>query len=394
MRFSIVLAIILLVVGALVDLYVYAALRSYCRRRIYSRLQGWGAVACTLLLLAMLYIVCFTQNIATGMWMVMTYLSIYAVKGSFLIGDVLSRVPLLWKGRRWAWMSAVGAIVGVILFLVIWWGALIGRNRLQVNEVTIEVPGLSADLDGLTIVQISDLHTGSFGNSNAFIDKLVDKINSLNPDVIVFTGDIVDCRSQELKPHMASLSRLRAPMGVYSILGNHDYAHYARPGLDDAQLQADVDSLCMMESQMGWHMLNNSHVILGSDSIGLALIGVENIGEPPFKSYGDLRAAYPTLSDRRPKVLLSHNPRHWHDSIAGVDSLRIDLTLSGHTHAMQCEVDGLSPSAWRYPEWSGLYDDGLGHYLYVNIGAGEVGFPARIGAAPEITLLTLKSANP
>lgn len=394
MRFHVVLAIILLVAGVLVDLYVYAALRSYCRRRIYSRLQGWGAVACALLLIATICVLSFTSYIAAGMWMSMTYISIYAVKLSFLIGDVLSRLPLLWHGRRWAWMSGVGAWFGVLVFLVMWWGALIGRNRLQVNEVTIEVPGLPAELDGLVIAQFSDLHTGSFGNSNSFIDKLVDKINSLNPDVIVFTGDIVDCRSEELKPHISSLSRLRAPMGVYSILGNHDYAGYVRPSLDDIQRQADVDSLYAMQAQMGWRMLNNSHVLLGADSACLVLIGVENIGEPPFKSYGDLLAAYPTLSDNRPKVLISHNPMHWHDSIAGVDSLRIDLTLSGHTHAMQCEVAGLSPSSWRYPEWSGLYDDGIGHKLYVNIGCGEVGFPGRIGATPEITLFTLKSANP
>lgn len=394
MRFPIVVAIILLVLGALVDLYVYAALRAYCRRRIYSRLQGWGAVACTLFLLATLYVLFFTSDIAAGMWMVMTYVSIYIVKIAFLLGDVLSRLPLLWRGHRWGWMSGAGAAVGIVIFLIVWWGALFGRNQLQVNEVTVEVPGLPADLDGLTIAQFSDLHTGSFGSSNYFIDKLVDKINSLDPDVVVFTGDIVNCRSSELKPHVESLARLRAPMGVYSILGNHDYGLYARPGMDEAARQADVDSLCAMQAAMGWRMLNNSHVILGSDSAGLALIGVENIGEPPFKSYGDLSAAYPTLSDSRPKVLLSHNPMHWRDSIAGVDSIRLDLTLSGHTHAMQCEVGGVSPSAWRYPQWSGLYADGHGHKLYVNIGAGEVGFPARIGATPEITLFTLKSVNP
>lgn len=393
MRFPVIIAIVLLVAGSLVDLYIYAALRSYCRNRIYSRLQGWGAIACALLLLSTVYVVFFTPAIAAGMWMVLAYTSIYAVKYAFFICDVLSRIPMLWRGRRWAWMSGLGLAVGIIIFITMWWGALYGRNCLQVREVTVEVPGLPAELDGMTIAQFSDLHTGTFGSSNGFIDKLVNKINSLSPDVIVFTGDIVNCRSAELKPHMASLSRLRAPMGVYSILGNHDYADYARPGLTEAERQADVDSLCMMENRMGWQMLNNSHVMLGPDSIGLVLIGVENIGEPPFKTYVDLSSAYPTLSDSRPKVLLSHNPKHWSDDIAGVDSVRIDLTLSGHTHAMQCEVAGISPCALRYPLWSGLYDDGYGKKLYVNIGVGEVGFPFRIGATPEITLFTLKSAN-
>ncbi|MDE7375885.1 MAG: hypothetical protein K2N16_03450, partial [Muribaculaceae bacterium] len=150
MRFPVILAIVLLVVGALADLYVYAALRTYCRRRIYSRLQGWGSVACALLLLGTIYVVFFTSDIAAGMWMLMAYLSIYAVKYSFIICDILSRLPLLWRGHRWAWMSGVGALVGAVIFLVIWWGALIGRNRLQVNEVTVEMPSLPAELVGLT----------------------------------------------------------------------------------------------------------------------------------------------------------------------------------------------------------------------------------------------------
>lgn len=394
MRFPVTVALILLVAGSLVDLYIYAALRSYCRNRIYSRLQGWGSIVCALLLLATIYVIFFTPAIAAGMWMVLTYVSIYAIKYAFLIFDVFSRIPMLWRGHRWVWMSGLGLAVGIIVSGAMWWGAIDGRNRLQVREVTVEIPGLPAELDGMTMAQFSDLHTGSFGDSNVFIDKLVSKINSLSPDVIVFTGDIVNCRSAELKPHMASLSRLRAPMGVYAILGNHDYADYARPGLTAEERRADVDSLCVMEGEMGWQVLRNGHVVLGPDSTGLVLIGVENIGEPPFKSYGNLRSSYPTLSDSRPKVLLSHNPKHWSDKIAGVDTVRIDLTLSGHTHAMQCEVAGLSPCALRYPLWSGLYDDGHGKKLYVNIGAGEVGFPVRIGAAPEVTLFTLKSANP
>ena len=140
---------------------------------------------------------------------------------------------------------------------------------------------------------------------------------------------------------------------------------------------------------MGWRMLDNEAVALSAPSGRLILMGVENIGEPPFTTRGDLRRAYPALADSFPKILLSHNPRHWTDSISGNPDANIALTLSGHTHAMQMRIGNFSPAAWRYPTWGGLYDDGAGHRLYVNTGLGTVGLPMRIGATPELTVITL-----
>ena len=179
-------------------------------------------------------------------------------------------------------------------------------------------------------------------------------------------------------------------MGVYAILGNHDYGDYFNwpaPQIKQANMQLLYD----LYKQTGIRLLRNETVWLRRGADSLALIGVENIGEPPFTTYGSLRRAYPNLSDSIPKVLLSHNPRHWTDSIATDPAANVALTLSGHTHAMQIEIGKWSPSAWRYDTWGGMYTDDAHRQLYVNIGAGTVGMPMRIGATPEITVITLHS---
>ena len=177
--------------------------------------------------------------------------------------------------------------------------------------------------------------------------------------------------------------------GVFSILGNHDYGDYYSWN-SPADKADNMQQLLDMQSEMGWKMLNNatSFIHRGNDSI--ALIGVENVGDPPFTVYGDLDMAYETLDDPVVKILLSHNPAHWVEDIKDAPDKNIALTLSGHTHAMQMSAFGVSPAAWRYPTWGGLYADEDGHQLYVNIGLGEVAIPARIGANPEITLITLR----
>ena len=241
-------------------------------------------------------------------------------------------------------------------------------------------------------MQISDMHLGSYGNDTTFVAKLVDSINALHPDVVFFTGDIVNRCSDELKPFMSVLSRLNAKDGVYSIMGNHDYGDY-RNWQNPQDKINDRIKLKDMQRQMGWRMLNNSHDYLRRGSDSIAIVGVENIGDPPFESYGDLNKAYPTPSDSVFKILLTHNPAHWTSAIKDNKSQRFDLTLSGHTHAMQIEFAHISPAVFRYKTWGGMYNDSIGHDLYVNIGTGTVGFPARIGATPEVTLFTLHQSK-
>ena len=198
----------------------------------------------------------------------------------------------------------------------------------------------------------------------------------------------------ELLPHVSPLSRLTAPDGVISILGNHDYGDYSVwPDLS-AKEENIVQMHNLQREKMNWRLLLNETVFIHRGKDSIAVIGVENIGDPPFHKYGSLTKAYPATGDNVVKILLTHNPAHWVDSIADSTQNNIALSLSGHTHAMQMEVAGWSPAVFRYPTWGGIYCDRDGsHKLYVNIGMGTVGFPARIGATPEITIVTLKSTK-
>lgn len=322
-------------------------------------------------------------------WYLYAFLSIYIGKMLYVLMHLLSLIPRLFKHNPWTWLSKTGIVLGVIAFGMMWWGVF-NRTILQVTHVTVTVPQLPDGLQGMKIVQISDLHVGSWGNDTTYISNLVDTVNSLHPDLIVFTGDIVNRRSDELLPHASVLARLSAPLGVYSIMGNHDYGDYSE-WPDMKAKQANRQMLLDLQKDMGWKMLNNAHDLIYHNGDTLCLIGVENVGDPPFHTYGNIDAAYPNLNDGRFKVLLSHNPAHWHKDIQNNPKINIPLTLSGHTHAMQIELGGVSPAALRYKEWGGLYADSTAtHNLYVNIGAGTVGIPARIGANPEITLITLK----
>lgn len=271
-----------------------------------------------------------------------------------------------------------------------WWGAVINRHRISVTPVELESPRWPRSFDGYKIAQISDLHVGTWGTDTTFLSKLVDNINALDPDLIVFTGDIVNRQSDEFAPMISTFSRLKAPDGVFAVMGNHDYGDYRSWPDENAHL-ADRTNLHNLYKLTGHRLLLNEteYITRGNDSI--AVIGVENIGEPPFATYGDLGQAYADTSDSLPKILLSHNPAHWTHDIKDNPAQNIDLTLSGHTHAMQIQIAGLSPSSMRYSTPWGLYTDSLGHSLVVNRGAGTVGMPMRLGATPEITLITLRS---
>lgn len=321
--------------------------------------------------------------------MLFTYISFYLPKYIFVIFDLLARIPRLFGKARIKILTICGGVIATIVFFLLWWGALIGRTQIDVKKVTVEIENLPEAFDGYTIAQFSDLHTGTFGTDTTFVSKLTERINELNPDLIVFTGDIVNSKSEELEPFVSTLSRLSAPDGVYSILGNHDYGDYSKWTSDKAKSD-NLIHLKTLQKNMGWNLLLNESENIGRGTDTIALIGVENIGDPPFKVYGSLKKAYQSVGDSVTKVLLTHNPAHWTDSISGHKDVNIALSLSGHTHSMQIEMFGWSPAKYRYNTWGGLYNDSLGHNLYVNIGSGTVGFPARIGATPEITLISLK----
>lgn len=277
-----------------------------------------------------------------------------------------------------------GLILGAISAGIVMYGTLVGKSRYEIKEITFHSPNLPEAFKGYRIVQISDLHIGSWIGDEADIQRLVDLINDQHPDLIVFTGDLVNSRTKELDNFEQILSGLRAKDGVYSILGNHDYGTYHKWDSKQAE-EENLAELKKREKEMGWNLLNNEHVILHQGNDSIALIGVENEGEPPFSQHGNLPEAMQGTEGMF-QILLSHNPTHWRrEVLPGSD---IELMLAGHTHAMQMAIGSVSPSSLVYPEWSGLYTE-QERSLYVNVGIGFVGLPFRFGAWPEITVITL-----
>lgn len=393
MRLQLLPLIFFVGAGVLLDFYIYKTLRSRYNKK-------WVAVthAAISAILTIMIITAMSMPIRSGsepvllavMWMIYTYLSIYIPKALFVIIDLIGRIPQIFGRKRIKALPICGEIIALITFTAMWIGATTNRTSVEIKEVDIEINGLPEPFEGYTIAQFSDAHVGTYGSDTTFASKIVDRINSLKPDAIAFTGDIINRRTLEIDPFVSVLSRLKAPDGVYSILGNHDYGDYCTWSSDEDKKRS-FRRLIDLQSQMGWNLLLDDCAIIHRGNDSIAIIGVENIGDPPFPSYGSLENAYPDLTDQTVKILLSHNPTHWSDSICGHHNVNVALTLSGHTHAMQCIVFGWSPAVFRYPRWGGLYRSRTGQQLYVNIGIGTVGLPARIGeATPEITLIKLK----
>ncbi|MDR0891971.1 MAG: metallophosphoesterase [Mediterranea sp.] len=280
--------------------------------------------------------------------------------------------------------TAVGVALATLIAFVVLYGSFIGRTRLEIKQATYTSPRLPQGFDGYRIVVLSDIHIGSWVGNEQFVQRMVDVANEQHPDLIVFTGDLVNHRAIELNGFEQILAGLKAKDGVYSILGNHDYGTYFH--WPNKQAEADnLKDLERREADMGWKLLNNDHAILRHTGDSIALIGVENDGEPPFSQHADLPQAVQGTEGMF-RILLSHNPTHWRREV--LPKSDIDLMLAGHTHAMQLEIGSYSPSKYVYPEWGGFYYKGE-RALYVNVGIGYIGLPFRFGAWPEITVLTL-----
>ncbi|MCH5247579.1 MAG: metallophosphoesterase [Muribaculaceae bacterium] len=394
MRIPLIPVIIWIIINLAIDLYIYRVLKSRLPRNTFWRRLH----LCLSVLLLAVIIVALALPIRSGNdstlltvnWLLFIYLTAYVPKYLYFLFDIISRIPRLLGFHRWKWLGRTGAVISIVMFFAFWWGTLINRFNIDVREVTVKIPGLPSQFDGYRIVQFSDFHVGSYGSNDSFVRDVVATVNALHPDAIFFTGDIVNRYTHELPPFVPAMKELYAPDGVLAILGNHDYGDYHSWPSPGAK-QQNMEELYALFEKAGWKLLRNetSWLVRGNDSI--AVIGVENIGDPPFPVYGSLSKAYPTIDDDKIKILLSHNPAHWVDSIADHPAVNVPLTLSGHTHAMQMSVGRISPASLRYKTWGGLYHDTDGiHQLYVNIGLGTVGLPMRLGATPEITLITLK----
>ncbi len=325
------------------------------------------------------------DSLVVIMWMLFSVLSIYVAKLLFLLFSLICSIFVKSKNCLIAPCIIALSSLGLLLY-----SSAVTPYQINVSNIDIEFDNLPKAFDNYKIVQFSDLHLGSYISGSTFIDELVDSINAQNANITVFTGDIVNRQSNEMAVYTECLKKLCSPDGVFSVLGNHDYGDYMH-WESEGMKKLDVESLVSMQQRMNWTILNNSHTIIRNGNDSLALIGVENWGDPPFKMYADLSSSYPNLNDSTFKILLSHNPAHWDAEI--IDKTNIALTLSGHTHAMQCAFNifgkYISPAVFRYSRWSGLYTNQEKQYLYVNSGIGEVAIPARIGVKPEITVITL-----
>ena len=382
------LFIFLLIFLILPDIYLYLRFIVHLTAKRWLRILYW--LPAFLLSAGLLYLVYFSNNAfaerhtqAIG-WFSIFFFLFTAPKLLLSLCTIIG-IPFH-KWLRWPRTPFIctGLTLAVISIVMIIYGSFIGRT-FNVKEVTYSSPKLPSAFDGYRIIQLSDIHIGSWQGNASAIQKLVKLVNEQQADLIVFTGDLVNHRAVELNDFQEILSGLEAKDGVYSILGNHDYGPYFRWKSKDEQ-DDNLNDLLQRQAAMGWKLLNNSHTILiqGSDSI--ALIGVENEGEPPFSQYADLPEAM-RGTEGMFQILLSHNPTHWRREV--LPQTDIDLMLAGHTHAMQLKFGNHSPSSYIYPEWSGMYLEGT-RGLYVNEGIGYVGLPFRFGAWPEITVLTLR----
>ena len=298
-----------------------------------------------------------------------------------LIFRILS---LLWRKIKVAELPVSLACTFVALIVMIY-GCTVGQKKLVVKEQTLTFSNLPKEFDGYRIVQISDFHIGTYGIDTNFVSRVVIEVMAQKPDLIVYTGDLVNSNADEVEPFIPLLSSLSAPDGVLSIFGNHDYCYYNHHNQMEA-IRREQEALKSNEQKVGWQLLLNEHRVIARDSSCIAVVGVENVGRPPFPHFGNVAKAMNGLSDSTFVILLTHDPSHWRMEV--LPDTDIPLTLSGHTHAMQFRIGRLTPVMMRYPEWGGLYEEN-GQQLFVSTGVGG-GIPFRFGAWPEICVLTLK----
>ncbi len=301
-------------------------------------------------------------------------------EGAELHGEGISRSKFL----SWLALGLGGSLFGSLIY------GFSNKYDYRIKRVPLLFKNLPAPFKGLKIVQISDVHSGSFTNKAA-VQKGIDAILGLKPDLILFTGDLVNNTADEMTDYIDVFNQLKAPLGVFSVLGNHDYGDYVQ-WENRAERDKNLEALKATHARMGWKLLQNEHAIFEREGEKIALLGIENwSAKARFPKYGKLNEAYSGAETAPFKILMSHDPSHWDAEVVPKYS-DIDLMLSGHTHGMQfgIEIPWLkwSPVQYVYKQWAGLYQNGA-QKLYVNRGFGFIGYPGRVGILPEITLLEL-----
>jgi predicted MPP superfamily phosphohydrolase len=291
---------------------------------------------------------------------------------------------------RSVFLSWLGLALGGTLFGSLLYGFK-NKYNYQVAKQKLSFKNLPQSFKGIKIVHISDIHAGSFSDKKA-VEYGIQKINALNPDLILFTGDLVNDKSTEMDEYKELFGSLKAPLGVYSTLGNHDYGDYVQWPIDGISKEQNLENLKNIHADMGWRLLMNEHVVIEKEGDKIAVLGIENwSARARFPKHGKMHLAHKGTEEYAFKILLSHDPSHWQAEVKEKYK-DVDLMLSGHTHGMQFGVEipwlKWSPVQYVYKEWSGLYEDAH-QKLYVNRGFGFLGYPGRVGILPEITLLEL-----
>ncbi len=308
--------------------------------------------------------------------------------GGYLVGLTTKPAENFFPERR-KFLSLIGLGLGGVLSALFIDGITFGKYRHTVRRVKVKFANLPKSFKGYKVIQISDVHSGSFSDPGK-LQHAIDLINEQNPDLVLFTGDMVNNVADEFKPFIPLFSKIKAKDGKFAVLGNHDYGDYVKWNSKDEQ-KKNLETLIEYERQAGFDMLRNENRIIEKDGEKIYILGVENWGLKPFPQYGDIDKALENVPQDATKILMSHDPTHF-DYVVKKHPKDIHLTLSGHTHGMQFGLDlkniKWSPVQYRYPKWADLYES-EGKMLYVNRGFGVLGYPGRVGVLPEITLFEL-----
>ncbi len=418
LEFKIKLILSVLAFITLVDLYSWQAVRTIVNKRKPSALKRWKRIYFGLTIgISFLFISGYLfLNLETNMYyrtyvssfIFIIYLSKFLICLFLLVDDVRRLFVWLYKKinppkkqvetaskgiTRAEFISTAGIITGSIPFVILSKGIFKGAYDYKIHRVPLYLKNLPFAFEGLKVGQLSDIHTGSLFDKDS-VHKGVQMLMQEKPDLIFFTGDLVNNRTDEAFHLMDHFGEVKAPMGVYSIFGNHDYGDYIQWTTAEAKAK-NLDDLVKVHKDMGWNLMRNEHLILEKGGNKIGLVGVENWGDKGrFQKFGNMDKALAGMQDVPVKLLLSHDPSHF-DSIISKQYKDIDATFSGHTHGFQFGIEAAgikwSPSQWIYPHWAGLYKEGE-QQLYVNRGFGFLGYPGRVGILPEITIFELHRA--
>jgi predicted MPP superfamily phosphohydrolase len=413
----------------LLDLYLWQAIKVLIKKHPmwYQKTIKWVYWSIPIIIITAFFLLQFNSTLAANR-LVRTYLMgfFFIIYGSklvaflFIVVDDIKRLFIwFWHGierkvlkqkkqaeeeemeeslvsnekkiTRSQFIARAGLVAGAVPFVMLSRGLYSGAYNYQVRRVNLVLPNLPEAFDGLKVLQISDVHTGSFFDKDA-VYKGIQLIKEQKAHVAVFTGDFVNNKTDEAYEWADMFSEIKAPMGVYSILGNHDYGDYVTDWKSAEDKAKNLTDLYNVHKNMGWNLLRNEHVLLEKENKRIGLLGVENWGDRGrFQRFGDIDKAKAGMPNVPVKILLSHDPSHF-DTIVSKQHADIDLTLSGHTHGFQFGVEfghfKWSPSQYIYPHWADLYKIEK-QMLYVNRGFGFLGYPGRVGILPEITVFTL-----